>query len=113
MVLERVGYTAKATAAIVTQDPTIRLRGYPRARVECQLAVADAGGRRATARMTRCLVQVGFGDWRRWGHRLPHRTNEGQILNETRFGHGPRSRPSSRCSIPLPTVSRKEPWVAS
>ncbi|CAK0853303.1 unnamed protein product [Prorocentrum cordatum] len=63
MVLERVGYTAKATVAIVTQNPDdLGLRGYPRARVDCQLSVADAGGERTTARVTRWLVQLGFGE---------------------------------------------------
>ncbi len=61
-VLERVGYTAKPVGAVMVQDPDeLGLKGYPRSRVDCTIHVADAGGERTTARVTRWLVQLGFG----------------------------------------------------
>ena len=61
-VLKNVGYTAKPTAAVITQDPEdLGLRAYPRTRVTCRLTVQTEGGESTEVTVQRWLVQLGFG----------------------------------------------------
>ena len=61
LVLEKVGYSSRPTAALVTQDPdSLGLRGYPRSRVVCSLDVDAGAGERKIVLVDRFLVQLGF-----------------------------------------------------
>ncbi len=78
-VLRNVGYTAKPTAAVLTQDPdALGLRGYPRTEVLCRLRVVTEGGGEEDVRASRWLVQLGFGE-----HVTLRRTGREMLVPET------------------------------
>lgn len=61
-VIERVGYTGHATAAVVVQPPDqLGLKAYVRDSIICSLLVPGLNGEVKTVQATRWLVQLGFG----------------------------------------------------
>ena len=57
-ILRNVGYTAKPTAIVITQDPDeLGLRAYPRAHIHCRILVATESGGKTEVSVQRWQVQ--------------------------------------------------------